>query len=400
MKKIVNYKLVAILLLIVACQSKRVGFEIKGEIGGDGEGKKVYLATFYDMPPVILDSTTIANGTFQFEGRVEYPQRYKIMIDNNPKGEQGSDKGFVESFFYIENAPITYAAHIDSMPSRYYQPDRKVVKPVVKGSLSEELYQEYTREVRDISVKYDSLFQEYINRYHKPTMENVFNTKVGIELAKQMKEVDKQKKRNAFSFIKKYPESIVSLDIAREFVENIYIEVTEKEIDTLLSLLKPVWKETQPMKVVDSLANLAKFIALGNNYPDIFVMNQNDEKVLLSSIIKPGEYTMLEFWASWCAPCRGEIPHLKNVYNEYKNRKFNIVSVSIDENKSDWEKALKEEKMPWIQMYDSAGFDSDIMKKYRVFGVPASFIINPQGKIVEVNTRGAFLDLFLEEKKL
>lgn len=92
----------------------------------------------------------------------------------------------------------------------------------------------------------------------------------------------------------------------------------------------------------------------GVSYHDIVLKNLKGENVRLSEYVKPGAYNMLEFWASWCSPCRGEIPHLRHLY-EVCGKDFNMISVSIDERDTDWKKAVQEEGMQWHQLCDQKG---------------------------------------------
>lgn len=103
---------------------------------------------------------------------------------------------------------------------------------------------------------------------------------------------------------------------------------------------------------------------------------------------------MLEFWASWCGPCRGEIPHLKHV-NKILGDKFNMISISIDAKDSDWKRALTEEQMPWAQLVDNGGFKGPVSEVYKVMGVPHCIILDKQGKMIYAGLRGAQLDLVL-----
>ena len=96
-------------------------------------------------------------------------------------------------------------------------------------------------------------------------------------------------------------------------------------------------------------------------------------------------------------PCRGEIPHLKHVYQNYKDKGFEIISVSIDQKNKDWQKAMKEEKMPWIQLNDPQGENGPAIQVYNVTGVPHCILLDKEGKIFKTNMRGAYLDAALEQ---
>ena len=113
--------------------------------------------------------------------------------------------------------------------------------------------------------------------------------------------------------------------------------------------------------------------------------------------MKLGQYNMVEFWASWCGPCRGEIPHLRHVHDIYGKSKdtFNMISVSIDNKESDWKKALEEESMKWTQLCDLKGWQGEVINKYKIQGVPFCLILDRDGRIIDHGVRGAELDVAL-----
>ena len=113
-----------------------------------------------------------------------------------------------------------------------------------------------------------------------------------------------------------------------------------------------------------------------------------------------GKWLFIDFWASWCEPCRKQIPDLKKVYDNYKNKKFEVVSLSIDKNKKDWIKAINKENLNWINLNEDKGFYGLIVKRYNVYGIPSNFLINPQGKIVAKNISVEELENILEKNNL
>lgn len=95
-----------------------------------------------------------------------------------------------------------------------------------------------------------------------------------------------------------------------------------------------------------------------------------------------GKWFLIDFWASWCSPCREQLPYLIKIYEENKNKNFEIISVSIDEKQTNWINAIKKEKIPWVNVIENKGFVGEIVKRYKVNGVPTNFLINPEGVIV------------------
>lgn len=163
------------------------------------------------------------------------------------------------------------------------------------------------------------------------------------------------------------------------------------------ALLNDAWSD-YPDKIehLGELAQKARKLAAGEKYPDIELVNAEGEKVMLSEYVPEGKYVLLEFWASWCGPCRGEIPHLREVYKEYAPKGFEIISISLDSEKSDWVKAVEQEEMVWKQLNDPLGFGGSAAT-YNIFGVPTCIMVDNEGRLYKSNQRGASLNATLAE---
>ena len=121
--------------------------------------------------------------------------------------------------------------------------------------------------------------------------------------------------------------------------------------------------------------------------------------VTLTSVIEnpANKYTLVDFWASWCGPCMGEVPHLKETYDKFHKKGFEIYGVSFDNNRDKWLAAVKDNGMKWIQVSDLNGFDNPAAKDYAVQGIPSNFLIDASGNIVAKNLRGEDLYKKVEE---
>jgi thiol-disulfide isomerase/thioredoxin len=140
-------------------------------------------------------------------------------------------------------------------------------------------------------------------------------------------------------------------------------------------------------------------VAPGKQFKEVIGQTQDGKELKLSDVIAKNKYTLLEMWASWCGPCRGEFPHLKKAYSHYHKKGFEIYALSLDTKEKAWFKALKEEDVPWVNVVDYKGFDGDGPQKYGVRGIPSSFLIDQNGTIVASgqDVRGFGLDEKLEE---
>lgn len=147
----------------------------------------------------------------------------------------------------------------------------------------------------------------------------------------------------------------------------------------------------------EALEAMRNSVEVGNTVKTFAAVDHDGNTVDLKDVLKKNNYVLIEFWASWCGPCRGAIPHLKEAYKKYKEKGFEIVSFSIDHKKEAWDKAFYEENIPWIDLSDLLARKSPIAEMYGVTGVPASYLIDKNGQILGAEMRYEKLDNTLKE---
>ena len=378
---------------LVACQ-REPGYKISGSVPGTPDGMKVYLYN-WNTP---VDSSVVKGGKFVLTGKVDVPTRYQLLIDLSPDKVESYEKDLRGSDVFVDNVDIKYESpSIDSLPSR--NSFRRKVKGnvTVTGSPVHDLFLSYQEKLKPYRTRNSEAWDKYLQVYHIPASEGVFNTREGIALTREMNDAQKEITRIQWDFIKANPKSPVSVDVAQDMVYT--AKFSKADMDNLLQAIDPSLRETPGYKQLkESLESIAP-IALGEKYKDLELVDENGKTVQLSDYVKPGQYNMVEFWASWCGPCRGEIPHLRHVYDAYGKGKdaFNMISVSIDDKEKDWKQALKEENMKWTQLCDLKGQEGEVINKYKIQGVPFCLILDKEGRIIDHGVRGSELDIVLIE---
>lgn len=142
--------------------------------------------------------------------------------------------------------------------------------------------------------------------------------------------------------------------------------------------------------------NVSK-IEVGSVIHDFSGQDLNGNTVQLADVLKKNKYTLVEFWASWCGPCRGEIPHMKKAYESFKDKGFEILSFTLDHERARWEKASNEENIPWLNIGDLKAYKSPVVQQFGINGIPANYLVDPTGKVVAVHLRQEKLDEKLAE---
>ena len=378
--------------VLVACQ-REPGYKITGSVPGTPDGMKVYLYN-WNTP---VDSGVVKGGKFVLTGKVDVPVRYQLWVDLSPDKNMEYEKDMRGSDIFVDNTDIRYETpSIDSLASRMSFHRKEVKgKVLITGSPVHDLYLKYKEEIRPYSNRSSEAWNEYLKVYHIPALDGVFNTREGLALAREMQEAQKEMKKIQWDFITGNPTSPVSIDIAQNMMYS--SKLSKAEMDKLLQAIDPSLHNAPAYKGLQKSMEEFYPVAIGEKFKDIEVVNEEGKTVHLADYVKPGQYNMVEFWASWCGPCRGEIPHLRHVYEAYGKGEnaFNMISVSIDDKESDWKKALKEENMKWIQLCDLKGWKGEVINKYKIQGVPFCLILDKEGRIIDHGVRGSELDLVL-----
>ncbi len=374
-KKALFSLLAGILPVVGFAQSKAQPFSIKGHIGNLNAPAKVYFDYMSDGVGH-SDSSAIVNGDFSFKGSISPYSSIRMSLDHLGIGKDRAvyDKDVLYAYFGPGNLTITSK---DSLTNA-----------TITGSKVYDEYTAYVKKVGPMPWDIDRISNQEMAEVPELSSDTAFTNEVARH---HYRMIDDYKKKN-FQFAKDNPDSFFSPAALFMMVSN---ERTIEEAEPVFYALSPRIRATQAGKQIDELIKAHHSLKIGSKAPDFAQPNINGQAVKLSSL--QGKIVLLDFWASWCVPCRQEIPNLVKQYEKYKDKGFEILSVSVDTKRDLWLKALDQEKMAWTQLLDTKGDEKAAAKLYGVTGIPATFLVDKDGKLISTNLRGEELNKKLAE---
>jgi len=358
---------IAVLLMLSAgstmAQDK---FEISGKLPKGGNAKKVILSYQNSDGKTVKDSTSLKNGKFVLNGTTAFGNKAQLIL--LPIKADTSQKRRMSDYqeFYLEKGKYNVVG-ADS-----------IAKAKISGTKAQADYLEYTAQTKQLETQ----FREISQRFSKVYYAKVKDTVKIKEIQQEARPIHAKLEAAVDSFMFSHPDSYVTLDLINQ---NKTAVIDPATFGRYYDILSERVLASFAGKKLTAKYDKAKQLAVGKAVD----FSQPDEKGVefkLSSL--RGKYVLVDFWASWCGPCRAENPHLLKAYKELKDKNFEIVGVSLDETKAAWLNAVKQDGMPWIQVSDLKGFKTDIAVKYGITAIPQNFLINPEGVIVGKNLRG------------
>lgn len=343
------------------------GFTINGTIKGMESGI-VYFG-YSDSVDFHTDSVPVKDGHFIYMGKVAEPVQAFMWL----KKEEGR---MVDPFdFFIEDTVSQLNATKDSLK-----------QTVLTGSHVEDLYLQYKEALKPVKDKMNQLNKAYTaaaDRHDEAAFDSL--DRVYDKLAQEQQEA-------MVSYVDKNPSSIIG---AWTVNRNLLYDADIKILQKLYTGFTPAVQQSQYAKTIKKEIDIQLKLQTGMVAPD-FTMNDTTGKPLSLSSFK-GKYLLLDFWASWCGPCRRENPNVVKAYNEFKDKNFTILGVSLDENKGRWEKAIHDDGLAWNHVSDLKGWKNEAADQYGIRAIPSNYLLDPDGKIIAHNLRGEELKQKLAE---
>jgi thiol-disulfide isomerase/thioredoxin len=379
-----NLFLLSLIVFIAACSDKKesstenkIVYDLSIQIKDVNSGV-VYLEELRDKSWIAIDSAQLGNDYVQMKGAVSEIDIYRIHFNEN------------KDFFVLLDGD---AFKVTTTSSQIFESLQ------FEGSPSNQAMADFNRQLLVLNRKHETLalqLDSLKGSTDKALVDSKLQTikSLEAEISAFIKSAIKQNSKSYIVF------SLLNyLDWQKEFT---FIEEIAKEVKVTF----PEYKYTKNLVsnvneynnyLIQKTKNEATDPAnIGKVAPD-FELNTVDGKSKIKLSGLRGKYVLLDFWASWCGPCRQETPNLLAAYKKYKNKNFEILSVSLDSDYNNWIQSIKKDNMMWLHVSDLKEWESIVVPMYRLEGIPATYLLDPEGKVIARNLRGQDLDKKLAE---
>ena len=352
--------LLALALCLSACNQKGNNFKVNVSLK-NGNDRTVYLQKFVDNAPVIIDSAIIANETAVLTASTDNPQ---VLYALKVKGMRGSMP------FFADNKDVAIVGDINNPK------DVEIMASETQKELDayNKQLNEYDVQIRDLYA----VMQQAFSDNDSINMDSL--NKVGTALMEQQDNFRDD-------YIKAHPDSFVTHYILEQVKQDYPLDQLKEMMAGFTT--KSIYSE----KLNDYIAKQER-LEVGQPFIDFTLQTIEGENVTLSERIAQNKVTMIDFWASWCGPCRKENPVVKAAYEQFHELGFDVIGISVDQDEAAWLKAVEEDQLPWTQVRDGENTASEL---YMIYYIPSNFLFDQNGTMIAKGLRGDDLAAKLTE---
>lgn len=356
------FLLIAGSLAFSACNNAH-SYKISGTVEGIADGETVYLQDVQGRELIKIDSAIVKNGTFTFTGRQDSAvYRYIVYTTDNDR---------VMTDFFLENGDINVVLAEESR---------------AEGSTHNDIYQAF-------KDQFIAMNKEMNEIYQKARTDSTLTEAQREEIMAQIEAKDAEAMAMVYNTIT----NNISNPVGIQLLPN-YAAAFEFEKQAALAELIPAeYKSNERIARFINSVEVAAKTAVGQKFIDFAMNNPEGKEVKLSDFIGKNKYTLIDFWASWCGPCKAEMPNVIAAYKEFNKKGFGIVGVSLDNDEKAWKEAIKTWGMTWPMMSDLKGWNCEGASLYGVRSIPATVLVDQEGTIIARNLRGEAIKEKLSE---
>lgn len=355
-------------------------FTIEGRVGNYSSPAKAFLAYYGADGKPTQDSVVLQNGRFSFSGSVEYPKEAWVII--NPDGGTSDMvswdwRSFI--MFYLEPGKLKINCT-----------DSIIAHATVKGGPVNK-DNEYLRKLSyNAQKKQNESYDDYYNapkeKQRTRALQDTLSKRLDISFAERKKILKK--------FVMEHPNSFRSLYALQAYSGG---SPNPADIEPMFKALAPFIRESKPGKEYLARIEKAKVVKVGVKAPEFKQTDTAGNTVALRDF--RGKYVLIDFWASWCKPCRAENPNVVKAYQQYKDKNFTILGVALEKStdRDKWLEAIRQDNLTWTQVSDLKYWQNEAAQLYVISSIPQNFLIDPSGKIIAHDLRGEALTEKLKE---
>ena len=343
--------LVALMAAAIPSLAQQVKYSVSGTY--DKEGKKVYLID--KLTDSEIDSVVVTGGKFSFNG----------TADKDALMGVAAGKNMWMTVFFNDGTPVSI--NLNDSTLKGSPQNERLTKYDIEGDLLG----------RVVKAKLSKMTRAEIEEHAEEIMDELNKAhEASIAMAnKVFKEERNTLLPLAFSELYFFDNGVDAYDeLVKEQVAFANHPYLKKARDEVAALLKP---EDSP-----------KNAFIGRQFTDLEMADPDGKMHKISEFVGEGKWVLVDFWASWCGPCRMEMPNVLEAYNKYHAKGFEVIGISFDQKKESWVKAIEQINMPWLQLSDLQGWKCAAAPAYEIDAIPDNILIDPQGKIIERALRG------------
>jgi peroxiredoxin len=336
-------------------------FVIKGEIKGVSDQTEISL--HFDNPAnEAIAKTVIHKGKFELSGSVDEPAIYVLAVAG-AKQNLG---------IFLDGSKLNVKAHVDSLPNAK-----------VAGSALQNSFQDFRNKFDPYFFRIDQLSKQI----NTPVYANKRDS-----LMQVVRPLISDLETHAHNYIVSNNQSPVT-PLLLYFMYSFFQQ--PDSLENRFNLLEKPSKTSYYGKMVEKIVLDNKVGSIGSMAPDFSQADTSGNVITLQSF--RGKYVLVDFWASWCGPCRMENPNVVDAFNKYKNKNFTVLGISLDRSKEPWMQAIYQDGLTWTHVSDLKFWSNDVARMYKISSIPQNLLIDPFGKIIAKNLRGEDLHNKLQE---